>query len=367
MDCRDVRALLPGYQDERLAQDDRALVQAHLTSCTPCTGELGAGQQTDAVIRAALSDHPFGDEAVERLLGALPIREAAQRAAGQRVSGRMVPHRGRPGLSVGVAAAAALLLAGGLLLAPGREGPAPTVAEASAPVVGRGTGLLRRTAEGGFETLPAGAALRAGETLVAVGDAGGADEAPAWIELDDGTHVDLHADTELSLEPDPDGGLTVAMGPAGGEVFCQVARRQAPFRVRARNLDVEVMGTRFLVHQGSRVSRVVVHQGAVLASAHGQRRKLGPDDAAESRPDVEGLECLRVTALQHGLWVPRLREEARAAALAQQHQPQPPAVNAAPVDTRTPGTAPAIDPGLDVPVVPPTTPEQEPKLPGQDH
>ena len=388
MDCRDVRQRLPRYLDERLPQDEQALVQAHLQGagrsapstpdgCAACRRELEADRRTGAVIGAALSDHPFGDAAVERLLEGLPIRAAALggggSAAAQRQRGagsRRAPGGFRsggfgPGLGLPAAAAAALLLAGGVLLLPRRAGPdETTVAEAGpAPVVAHGWGLLRRTPEGGFETLSGKAALYAGEVLVAVGS----EDSPARVELLDQTRLDLHADTELSLRPDADGGLTLALGPAGGEVFCQVAPRKAPFRVSARNLEVEVVGTRFLVHQGARVSRVVVHEGAVLASAHGQRRRLGPDDAAEARPDVEGLECLRVTALQHGLWVPGVREEARAAALSQQlpgaPAPTPPAQPPAPVGTSTP----AVDPNLDVPVVPPTSEEQRPgagKLPG---
>lgn len=347
MECRDVRQLLPRFQDERLAQDDQALVQGHLDGCGTCLAELRAEQRTDGLLSAALADHPFGDAAVERLLQELP------RLARPRRQVR------RPGLGLG-AAAAAVLLAGGLLVLPGRgpQGEPELATVGPGAVLATGTGLLRRTAEGGFEALPAQAGLRAGEHLVAA-------ETPAAITFEDGTRVDLHSDTELTLRPDADGGLTLAFGAAGGEVLCDVARRRTPFRVAARNLEVEVLGTRFLVHQGARVSRAVVQRGAVLVTAHGQRRRLGPDDAAEARAEVQSLELLRVTALQHGLWVPRIAEEARLQA-AQQSSTPAPAGEPAPAGSATPAAPPApVDPSLDVPVVPPSEDAKPQGLPGQ--
>ena len=340
MDCQHVHQLLPRLGDDRLAQDEAALVRAHLEGCRGCASEARAAERTDRVLAAALSDHPFGDAAVERLLLDLPIRAQAER-----MRTRARP-RG-PGLGLGAAAAAVLLVAGGLLLLPARPTATGERELAEAPVLGKATGVMRKAAPGGagFDPLPAGSEVRAGELLVAI-------ETPARIELPDGTRVDLHADTELSLQRDADGGVTVALGAAGGEVLCDVARRSAPFRVRARGVEAEVLGTRFLVHQGANVSRVVVHRGAVRVSGHGASRRLGPDEAAEARPDVPGLELLKVTALQHGLWHPLVREEARAAA--ERPVPTPgPSAPPAPVGTSTPPPAGPVDPGLDVPVIPP--------------
>lgn len=333
MNCQHVHELLPRLTDERLAQDEVALVRAHLGACAGCAAEARASERTDAIIAAAVSDHPFGDEAVEKLLLQLPIRASAQRMHGR-------PTRGA-GLGLGAAAAAALLVAGGLFLLPERRtGTGEQVAEA--PVVGKATGVMRKGSGEGFERLAPGTPVRAGELLVAV-------ETPARIELEGGTKVDLHADTELSLRQDADGGLTVALGVAGGEVLCEVSKRTTPFRVSARGVEAEVLGTRFLVHQGAKVSRVVVHRGLVRVSAHGESRRLGPDEAAEVRPEVRGLELLKVTALQYGAWHPAVAEEARAAAA--KGSPGV-AVPPAPVSTTTPPSGP-IDPTVDMPVIPP--------------
>ena len=151
-----------------------------------------------------------------------------------------------------------------------------------------------------------------------------------------------------------DRGVTVEFGGLDGEVFCKVNKRRAPFRVRARGLEVEVMGTQFLVHQGGRSSRVIVVEGSVLASRPGDRRRLGVGDAAESRSSATQLELMRVTPQEWIDWVGLPKPEPAPVT------EQPVAHPLPPVQRPEPATDP--DPTLDNPVVPPRTP-QDPEPP----
>ena len=71
--------------------------------------------------------------------------------------------------------------------------------------------------------------LKTGQKLLAVGN-------PASIYLDDGTVLELHADTEVELRHDADGGLTVHVLGHEGKVYCEVSKQVRPFRVQARGL-----------------------------------------------------------------------------------------------------------------------------------
>lgn len=305
------------------------------------TEDSASLSQIESALEAALAEHPFGDSAVERILSQLPIEDALARHRGQ-VS---APPARRPLGLWGAAAAAALLLVGGLVAYnQPTSGPSSTVASDVVATVG--PGLMRVAEDGVAEPIEAGTELLAGERVLAI-------ETPATVELTDGTQVLLHADTEVALHRDPDRGVTVEFGGLDGEVYCKVNKRRAPFRVRARGLDVEVMGTQFLVHQGGRSSRVVVVEGSVLASRPGDRRRLGPGDAAESRTDLTMLELMQVTPREWIHWVELPRPDAR------------PPVNQTPVANPLPPVerpAPPVDPadgGLDNPVVPPKQPGEK--------
>lgn len=338
--CRELKALLPAYLDDRLPPDDLALARGHLEGCPPCARERAALERTDALLGAAFADHPWGDEGVEALVLGLRARARAQVTAPASSS--------RPGRAGGVwVAAAALLLTAGALVWPRAEqtGVGP-VARAQQQVGVAGDGLLRAAADGAYEPLPAGAAVREGERLLSVAMG-------AHVRLDDGTRVHVHPDTEVTLQAAPDGGLTVAMGGLDGEVYCEVARRERPLRVAARGLDVQVLGTRFLVHHGREASRVVVLEGRVVAATTGDRRVLGADDAAEARQGERALRTSRVTAPVWGLWVPEVREELRRRFEPAATSSSPPAQ--APAESSPLAPAPPGPPegDLDTPVVPP--------------
>ncbi|MCO5167097.1 MAG: FecR domain-containing protein [Planctomycetes bacterium] len=335
--CRELKALLPAYLDDRLPPDDLALVRGHLDGCAPCGRERAALERTDALLGAAFADHPWDDAGVEALVLGLRARARAQVASPAASS--------RPGRAGGVwvAAAAVLLTAGALVWPQAEQAPPTATARARAGVAG--DGLLRAGSDGAYLPVAAGDEVLEGERLLAVAPG-------ARVRLDDGTTVHVHPDTEVALETAPDGGLTVVMGGLDGEVYCDVARRERPLRVAARGLEVQVLGTRFLVHHGREASRVVVLEGRVMASTPGDRRVLGADDAAEARQDEQALRTSRVTAPVWGLWVPEVHDELRRRfAPATTSAPAPGPAERSPLAPTGP-TGP-IDGDLDTPVVPP--------------
>jgi len=314
-------------------------------------------RELDAILSAAFSDHPFGDEAVERVVAGLPHRQVRRPAKQAKLAPaqpsqqpsqqpRQQPRQRGGRLLTGLflsAAAAALLCGVALSLIESELPPAapgPVVAQAIGQA---GAGLLRLE-EGNQTQLSAGAPIRVGERLLAVAH-------PATIELSDGTHLDLHADTELSFRREPKGGLTVLLHGAEGRLFCEVAKQQAPFRVEGRDLAVQVLGTRFLVEQSTRSSKVVVVEGRVRTEVASESVVLGAGDQAEAFLDEAVIEQTRVTPRRAALWVPRLREEQRSIDRAHTRRSEP----SAPLVTPPQAPAPEVGPPeLDQPVVPPT-------------
>ncbi|MEZ6189183.1 MAG: FecR family protein [Planctomycetota bacterium] len=298
-------------------------------------------RQIEAALEDALAEHPFGDAAVERILSQLPIEASLARHRGQ-VS---APPARRPLGLWGAAAAAAVLLAGGLV-AYTQSTDLHHASPVDDVVATVGQGIFRVAEDGLPEAVAPGTPLLAGERVLAA-------ETPATVELTDGTQVLLHADTEVALVREADRGVTVEFGGLDGEVFCKVNKRRAPFRVRARGLEVEVMGTQFLVHQGGRSSRVIVVEGSVLASRPGDRRRLGAGDAAESHAELTQLELMHVTPAEWIHWVDLPKPDVEPAVETPVGHPLPP------VQTPEP---PQQDPDatLDNPVVPPRTPDDGP-------
>lgn len=341
MTCREIVGLLPAHIDERLPQDDLAIVRGHLAACEPCARERAALERTDGLLGAALSDHPWHDAGLESLVLGLRTRVRAQ------VTGPRTHTRGpSSGSGLWIAAAAVLLVAGGLAWRAGPETVTPgpgDVAAGPRTLARAGEGLMRAGEGGAFSALSVGDVVHAGERLVAIAPG-------AHVILEDETRVELYPDTEIALTDDADGGVTVAMGGLDGEVYCEVSKRKRPFRVAARGLEVSVVGTRFLVNHGARVSRVVVLEGRVLASTQSDRRSLVADDAVEAREGEQELHASRVTAPVWGLWVPRVADE-----LKQRFAGTPTTTAPAPTEPSplapTPPSPPVTD--LDTPVLPP--------------
>ena len=350
--CKDVLARLSSFLDARLPAGEQGEVQRHLDACVPCQEERAALERTDALVMAALSDHPFTDAGVQELLGKLPLSTLGQSARLERAPVR----RFRPAGGMGVALAAAALLVGlGLGLTTTDSPAAGDPVAAPNEVLAQANAGILVLGEDGSSTIVKDTPIRAGDRVVAL-------ETPASISLPDGSQVVLHADTEVKLRRDRDGGITVEMARSEGKVYCEVAKRQRPFRVAARGLEVSVLGTRFLVDQASRFATVTVVSGRVLAAAGPDRRILTADEQAQAvfgpRAEVR-LACSQVTARLFGPWVPKLIQEQseidRATA-----RPTAPTAPSQPVQ-RPPQQQPPVDHGLDQPIPPPTPAGQEPR------
>ncbi|MBL4844634.1 MAG: FecR domain-containing protein, partial [Planctomycetes bacterium] len=272
----------------------------------------------DELLLAAFEDHPFGEGAVAQILAGLPeSNEAATVSAAPSSADapkQAFPKQGiliSPRWLVGAAALAAALFLGGLLLDLISPTPvAPTRKVAVREVVGTvGPGFMRLADARSSKNaeLNEGAELHLEDTLVAIGQS-------AELRLSDGTRVAVHADTEFRLEREVDGGLTIRLTGAEGRVFCEVAKqKQGAFRVAARGLDVKVLGTRFVVEQGVRSSRVTVVEGRVEASGSVDSLVLGAGDQAEANLATGWrLGHTQVTPRRAALWVPALRQEQEA-------------------------------------------------------
>lgn len=350
MSCDGARANLSRYIDDRLPASELAAIRAHLGACAACRAEREALARVDDVVAAALGDHPFGDAGVERVLAGLPLSELARRP---QAAPRLAAHRGgRAGIGLAVAAAG-LLFAVGLGL---------TMDDGPAPHPGLPAALAR--AEAGVMILDGltgqpstGNVVREGDRVLAVAT-------PGRVVLEDGTRLELHADTSLDLVRDRDGGLSAHLDPAGaeGKVYCEVARRTRPLRVHAQGLEVEVLGTRFVVEQVRDGSSVTVIEGRVRATSAAQRRILTAGFRALAPARSRRLEVASVEAPRRfASWHPRLREEQ--AILDAQARPAPtPAPSAEPLPTppAEPAPTPAPEPSdpttptqLDVPIQPP--------------
>ena len=336
----------------------------------PSEPELRELGEFDALMEAAFADHPFGDAAVEQILAGLPAeapaRELTPEARPAQPEGIVIS----PRWLVGAAALAAALLLGALLLDLITPTPvAPTQQVAVREVVGKvGAGFMRLAdaRQESNSALPEGSDLHLEDTLVAVGH-------PAELRLADGTLVSVHADTELRLERAVDGGLSVRLTGAEGRVFCEVAKqKRGAFRVHAQGLDVKVLGTRFVVDQGVRASRVTVVEGRVEARGSVDSIVLGAGDQVEATLATGWrLGKTQVTARRAALWVPVLRDEQQAldreaATKSSQpvQRPRPRPTQGAPANEAPVGSA-----GLDKPVSPPkpaTSPEDAPGPPKDD-
>lgn len=324
----------------------------------------------DEILGAAFADHPFGDAAVEQILAGLPPLEGTSELAPTRPTLQDQEPQGiliSPRWLVGAVALAAALLLGGMLLdlvSPKSAAPAQTKIALREVVGTVGPGFMRLAdaREGSNTTLAEGDALHLEDTLVAIGH-------PAELRMSDGTRVSVHADTELRLERAVDGGLSVRLTGAEGRVFCEVAKqKQGAFRVHAQGLDVKVLGTRFVVEQGVRASRVTVVEGRVEARGSVDMLVLGAGDQAEAALATSWrLGQTQVTARRAALWVPALRAEQEALDRSAAAKSTQPVQRPRPRPTSRPpaNEAPVGSAGLDQPVSPPK-PAHSPLGPPKD-
>jgi ferric-dicitrate binding protein FerR (iron transport regulator) len=346
--CEDARLLISRELDHELPAADLSRLGTHLEHCAPCRAERAGFQRVDALVTDALAAHPFDQSMVRDIVRMAESRHASVAAprAAEPPRGLLVKFRAA-GL---VVAAAAAVVAVGLSLQ--STAPIVTGPETEArPVVARAYGTGLRIAVDGKQTaidLAPGQyrEVHSGELIL---NGGGR---VAALVLEDGTRVDMRPDTAVTLRRERDGGTTVALTTNNGEVFCEVAKQNRPFRVTSGSLTATVLGTKFFVRSTGRESSVGVIEGRVRVASPSeqvvlsarQEAILGERPLLVARPLANEREQL--------VWNPRiLASLATPVAPAAPTAPNATAVAPAPVASPTTWASPTD--GLDDPVAPP--------------
>ncbi|MEZ0229302.1 MAG: FecR domain-containing protein [Planctomycetota bacterium] len=281
--CEEARSLASRELDGELDAAGLARLDAHLASCAACTSERASLDRIDGLLQDAYVDHPF-DERLARDIVRMAEARSVKPAATAEPRGVIIKFRSS--LVMAAAAAAVLLIAvgAGIVGGPSDEGTpvAPTRAILAKAV---GAGLRIGDTRGDVREP---VSVREDELVINNGGDGS-------LFLDDGTRVDLRADTAVALHRERDGGITVQIGPKGvaarsGAVFCEVAKQKKhPFRVMTGSLSAEVLGTKFLVHASGDQTGVSVIEGRVLVRSVRKDVILTRDQEAvveESQPNV---------------------------------------------------------------------------------
>jgi uncharacterized protein (TIGR03435 family) len=164
-----------------------------------------------------------------------------------------------------------------------------------------------------------------GDDVVRAGDAG------RMLTLDDGSQVEMGAQTELSIERAADG---IGIRLLAGDIIVNAAKqRGGHLYVHTKDMTVAVVGTVFLVNAGPDGSRVAVIEGEVQVQDGkvettlwpGEQMSSRPTLAAQVRPVIEEIAWSR----RKDAYLALLRS-AVAAAPANQQVSTPPASGAAP-------------------------------------
>jgi ferric-dicitrate binding protein FerR (iron transport regulator) len=122
------------------------------------------------------------------------------------------------------------------------------------------------------------------------------------FELIDGTHVDLNADSKLTLSPEFGQGTRDVK--LEGEAYFNVTHVDGrPFRVHTLEGDVRVMGTAFNVHAyaDEKEAQVAVSEGKVALSASSSAGAAQADTVVLEPQQLGVMADRRVRELRHGV------------------------------------------------------------------
>ncbi len=82
MDCRDYSENLQAYVDDELSEPERLALEAHLSECESCTGELRALMKVNSLLDKAFKGKPstssFMARVIARITGSTPAEQAAK-------------------------------------------------------------------------------------------------------------------------------------------------------------------------------------------------------------------------------------------------------------------------------------------------
>ncbi|MBI2944349.1 MAG: FecR domain-containing protein [Candidatus Wallbacteria bacterium] len=283
MSCERYRTALAERADGESPGTPGSELEAHLAGCDGCRRELEALRRAVETLRADISVEP--PESMTRSVMERVRAEArpVPRVGKQGGSASWVPAdwwRFATGLAVGAVATVAALWLGG-------DRPGQGVAPQSAPVVTRVPDVVPTPAPspipptGGLQVASGGRgewrqaapapALRAGDTVRAVGAAG-------QLLLATGTRVTVSPDSALVFESAAQ--LTLTRGRLELHAV-------SPIAVRTPNAKVSVLGTRFSVELSS-TGHTLIHvtsgRVAVLELATGSSKELAAGQSHDCPP-----------------------------------------------------------------------------------
>jgi len=172
-------------------------------------------------------------------------------------------------------------------------------------------GSLYRISEKAQAVLVLGDAIKAGQSIRAVGGA-------AILRLTDNSQIEMRAESELSFEQARDG-LRIRL--SEGDVIVTAARqRTGHLYLQTKDVIVSVVGTVFLVKAQEQGSRVVVIQGEVQVQQGATLKKLLPGQQVVSSEHVASsvLEeiawsqsaAAHLASLQQSVFTPAVTQDA---------------------------------------------------------
>lgn len=247
--CDDVRAALPAFAAGELGEARSLLIGDHTRACVPCR-------------RALLELRGRGGDA---------------QAGSVETRSRRIP----PWLSL---AATALIVLGGGFVAYIVAADLLADRSFSGRVVAAAAGQVQLVTEDGVSNLAAGAAVHTRQRIRTAKSAG------AFLELADGSVVEMAPRSELRLRANRHGG-TIEL--ARGDIIVHAADQgRGRLAVITSDCEVAVKGTIFAVNHGLKGSRVSVIEGAVEVRQGSTHALLEPGDqlTTDARIDPVAIE-----------------------------------------------------------------------------
>lgn len=315
-----------------LSPDGAATVRAHLEFCPACQAQLDDVRQAQALVAMVPEPPPMPEAMARRVAAALTEHaEAAHREPWWKTLFRFDGFRG---LALASAVAAVLLafVAANLWPRPAPPQtpepvakqdvpvtpPPPVVKPAPVPPARRqvATVASAKRASSRSAALAKAQVLESGATVKT--EAGGS----VWMQLPDGTRAGVAGSTEVQLASLTEKALTLEV--THGSLAMLVPHREdRVLTVRAGEVEVKDLGTRFVVSRELGRVLVAVEEGSVQVNAPGRVETLHAGQAADWNNGQ-----LKVLLLQ-----PR---DVKPAAVAPETPPIP-----APVEPAVDGSAPA--------------------------
>lgn len=262
--------LLWAYARRELELEERAAVEAHLSLCHGCTLWLDEVRAAQALL-SALPEPPPMPEALARRVGAALADEAEKRFTRR----TWWPFDVSPLWVLAGAAATAAVLTGWVATREAVPSPAPTLAQQDEPVQpepvvlppppappARPAKKLTASVASAKRARSGAGALAKAQTLAEGSRVSTESGGALWLNLPDGTRAGLTSASEVQLARLEEKTLTLEV--AKGSLALVVPHRQDRLlTVRAGEVVVRDLGTRFLVSRDVSRVLVAVEEGSV--------------------------------------------------------------------------------------------------------